>query len=194
MTHDWSDEQCLELWRSGNEEAARELFDRYVEKLLHLVSQRINHRILGRVDAEDVVQSVFGTFFKRVRAGELQATNPDDVGKLLFRIALRKTFRQITFHQQGKRDARLESGTSDESQFLDSLALSREPTPEEASLLLDQADHFLSQLEPTDRRICELRLEGYNNAEIAQKLEISDRRIRRLLERLRCVANEDIDG
>ncbi len=191
---DLSDGECLELWRSGDQEAAQELFDRYVKRLLHLVSQRMNQQIVGRVDPEDVVQSVFGTFFKRVRAGEFQAENPDDVGKLLFRIALRKTFRQITFHQQGKRDARLEAGSENSLKVLTSLAKSKEPTPEETSQLLDEVNHFLNQLSVIDRRICEMRLEGYNNVEIAKELDISDRRIRRLLERLRHLADLELDA
>src|SRR5438105_2600607 len=68
----------LQQWRTGNEEAARQLFDRYVSQLVALARRRISQRIAGRVDAEDIVQSVFRTFFHRVREGQFHIEDPDD--------------------------------------------------------------------------------------------------------------------
>ena len=62
--------KLLDQWRAGDERAAKELFDSYVERLMALARRRISQRLASRVDPEDIVQSVFRTFFGRVKAGE----------------------------------------------------------------------------------------------------------------------------
>jgi RNA polymerase sigma-70 factor (ECF subfamily) len=182
------DEDFLNWWRSGDEDAARQLFDRYVDQLVAVARRRISQRLASRIDAEDIVQSVFRTFFHRAREGKFHLEDPDDLCKLLARITVHKTFRQIAFQKRGKRDAGRETAQSDDSQDLLMKLLAGEPTPEEATAFLDQLEHFLGQLKPQDRRILELRMEGYSNVEIADKLGITDRKIRRIMERVRALA------
>src|SRR5207244_13422111 len=90
--------KLLDQWRAGDERAAKELFDSYVERLMALARRRISQRLASRVDPEDIVQSVFRTFFGRVKAGEFHFEDQDDLCKLLVRITINKTMRQIDFH------------------------------------------------------------------------------------------------
>src|SRR4051794_17671645 len=90
--------------REGNDAAAREVFDRYVERLLGLAKRRIGARMNSRVDAEDVVQSVFRTFFSRMKNDQFEIHAEDDLFKLLVRITVHKTLRQIAHHKAAKRD------------------------------------------------------------------------------------------
>jgi RNA polymerase sigma-70 factor (ECF subfamily) len=179
------EDALLNLWRAGNQDAARQIFERYVSQLLALASQRISQRLKARVDAEDIVQSVFRTFFHRAREGQFKVDDPDDLCKLLAKITVHKTLRQIAFHKRAKRDATMETaqGDGDSDQMM--LILASEPTPEDTVALFDQMDHFLGQLGAEDRRILQMRMEGYSNVEIAEMLNITDRKIRRLLERIR---------
>jgi RNA polymerase sigma-70 factor (ECF subfamily) len=186
-----AEDVLLKLWRAGDEDAARQLFDRYVAQLVALARRRIGQRIASRVDAEDIVQSVFRTFFHRFREGQFHIDDPDDLCKLLARITIHKTLRQIAFHRRAKRDATLEAGQGDGDKDHLMAVLSREPTPEETSAFLDQMEHFLELLRPEDRRILEMRMEGYSNVEIARRLNITDRKIRRLMERIRGLAERE---
>ena len=68
--------------------------------------------------------------------------------------------------------------------------MDRGPSPEAANQFVDQLEHFLQQLRPEDRKILELRMQGYKDVEIAEKLNISDRKIRRLMERVRLQAEQ----
>jgi RNA polymerase sigma factor (sigma-70 family) len=185
------DRSLLKLWQAGDETAAQKLFERYLERLLALARRRISQRLASRVDPEDVVQSVFRTFFGRVKAGQFTIQDPEDVCKLLVRITVHKTLRQVAFHKAAKRNASLEAGHSEEAQERLLEVLDREPTPEAANAFLDQLEHFLELLRPQDRQILELRMQGYNNLEIAEKLGISDRKIRRLMERVRGLAEQE---
>src|SRR5262249_17049440 len=138
-----------------------------------------------RVDAEDIAQSVFRTFFRHARDGQFQVEESEDLCKLLARITVYKTLRQIAFHKRAKRDAGVETG---EPQEIRLTRLAGGPTPEEAAAFVDELEHFLNKLKPVERQILELRMENYNNLEIAEKLSISDRTIRRLMERIRGLA------
>src|SRR5438034_4074023 len=51
-----------DLCRSGDPEAARQLFEQYVDRLVALARRRLSRNLAGRVDPEDIVQSVFRTF------------------------------------------------------------------------------------------------------------------------------------
>jgi RNA polymerase sigma-70 factor (ECF subfamily) len=181
----------LEALQAGDEDAARQLFDRYAEQLVVLARRRISQRLASRIDAEDIVQSVFRTFFHRAKQGQFHLEEPDDICKLLARITAHKTFRQIAFHRRAKRDAGQETAQGDDAQDLLMKLMMAEPSPEEAIAFLDQLQHFFGKLEEEERRILELRMEGYNNVEIAERLGISDRKIRRLMERVRELAGRE---
>ncbi|MCS6851863.1 MAG: sigma-70 family RNA polymerase sigma factor [Gemmataceae bacterium] len=184
------DRALLESFQAGDPDAARRLFDGYVDRLLPLARRRLSQRLASRVDAEDIVQSVFRTFFKRLKAGRFRIDDQDDLCKLLVRITVHKTLRQIAFHKAAKRDPSLEAGQGTGS--VDHLRhlLDQEPTPEAQVAFLDELESFLSQLRPQEREILELRMQGYSNEEIAQKLGIYDRKIRRVIERVRALAEQ----
>jgi RNA polymerase sigma-70 factor (ECF subfamily) len=191
MAEPHQDQSLLRLWQAGDESAAREIFERYFERLLALARRRISQRLASRVDPEDVVQSAFRTFFGRYKAGQFTIQDSEDVCKLLARITVHKTLRQIAFHKAAKRDPSQEAGQGSDGQAQLLEVLDREPTPEAVNAFVDQLDHFLKQLRPEDRQILEMRMQGYNSLEIAEKLGISDRKIRRLMERVRGLAQKE---
>src|SRR4051794_34615160 len=168
MAESAHDRSYLNMWRAGDENAAKHLFDRYVDQLVALARRRISQRLASRIDAEDIVQSVFRTFFNRAREGQFTIEDPDDLCKLLARITVHKTLRQVAHHKRGKRDAGMETGQSDISQELLLTLLGGEPTPEDAAAFIDQLEHFLDKLQDDDRKVLEMRMEGYSNVEIAE--------------------------
>jgi RNA polymerase sigma-70 factor, ECF subfamily len=184
----YSDRSYLELFRQGDEAAARKLFDRYVDQVMRLAKRHLGRPAAARVDADDIAQSVFRTFFHRAKQGQFTVEEPDDLCKLLARITVHKTLRQVAFHRRAKRDATAETGEPHEILMN---RLSAGPTPQEAVAFVDQLETFLRKLQPVDRQILELRMQGYNNLEIAEQLDISDRKIRRLMERVRGLAEQD---
>ena len=188
MTENRTLEEFVASLRQGDQATAKVVFDQYVDRLVALARKRISQRLAGRIDAEDIVQSVFRTFFHRAKQGQFTFNDEDDICKMLARITAHKTFRQIAHHKAGKRDAGRDAGSGDDAQDLVINLLSREPSPEEAAQLLDQMEHFLAQLPAQDREILELRLQGFSTLEISEKLKITDRKIRRLMERVRGLA------
>lgn len=186
------DRTLLKLWRAGDQNAARLLFDAYVERLVALARRRLSQRLVGRLDPEDIVQSVFRTFFGRVREGQFRIEEQDDLCKLLMRITVHKTLRKIAFHKADKRHPRHEANQNEQSDSMLMEFLDQEPSPDTTVAFIDQLEHFLSRLRPEERQILELRLQGYTNEEIVAELDLKhDRKIRRVIERIRAMAEEE---
>jgi RNA polymerase sigma factor (sigma-70 family) len=184
------DRELVAAYKAGQESAARELFDRYCEKLMQLARRRIGQRMASRVDPEDVIQSAFRTFFVHVRNDEFRFEEKNDTFKLLVRLTVNKALRQIAYHRAGKRNPGREHRQAlDDSDLLHNLT-AQEPTPDVEVALLDEFERFLSQLPEFDRRVLELKVQGHSTVEIAEALKTYDRKIRRVLERIEAVARE----
>jgi RNA polymerase sigma-70 factor, ECF subfamily len=186
-----SDQELVERCRTGSESAASELFGRYVTRLLGVARRRIGERMNSRLDPEDVVQSVFRTFFTRLKSDQFEIVDDDDLSKLLVRITLHKTLRQIAFHRAARRNPNQEAPQGDLSKHDILQVMGKEPTPITVLTFMDQLDHFLARLSLEDQQILTLRLQGHSTEEIATQLNSYDRKIRRVLERVRAMAQED---
>ncbi len=187
-----AEEQALvELWRQGDEDAARQIVERYLDRLIDLARRRLSQRLASRVDPEDIVQSAFRTFFGRLREGKFVFAHQDDLAKLLIRITLHKTLRQVAFHTAAKRDTALELPQSDDARLRLLAVLDQEPTPEATVAFLDQLEHFFHRLKPQERQVLEMRLEGYGTEDTAQRLGMYDRKVRRVLEHIRAIAEKE---
>jgi RNA polymerase sigma-70 factor (ECF subfamily) len=182
--------ELVAQWRAGNQDAARQLFDRYVDRLVALARRRIGSRLASRVDPEDVVQSVFRTVFGRLREGQFHIEEQDDLCKLLMRVTVHKVLRQVEYHGAAKRDAGLEAAQGEGPQERVLELLDREPPPETVVAFLDELEHFLTRLGPLERQVVELRLQGHSNEDVARQLGVVDRRVRRIVERVRGLAGQ----
>ena len=121
----------------------------------------------SRLDPEDVVQSVFRTFFTRLKNDQFEIADDDDLSKLLVRITLHKTLRQIAYHRAARRDPGHEAPQGELSQHDIMQVMAKEPTPVTVVTFIDQLDHFLGRLSPEEQQILTLRLQGFSTDEIA---------------------------
>jgi RNA polymerase sigma-70 factor, ECF subfamily len=181
----------LELLRAGDEAAAQQIFNAYVRGLLHLARSHLSQRMARRVDPEDIVQSVFRTFFSRAREGRFTVEAQDDLGKILVGITVRKALRHVALHTAAKRDCAKEESTDAEEMATLAAIQDVQPTPAAAVAFLDQLEHLFNRLRPRDRKVLEMRLHGYSTLEIAGELGTSDRHVRRTLEHIRTIAEEE---
>ncbi len=194
MTDDPPDDRDLVAAAGdGSETAARDLFDKYCERLLRLAGSRIGPKFVSRLDPQDVVQSAFRTFFTRARNDEFVFDAQDDVFKLLVRITVHKTLRQIAYHRAARRNpaAELGHGSAAQDQLLQVMAAG--PTPDAEAAVVDNLRAFVGQLAAPDARVLELKIQGHTTAEIAEMTGSYDRKVRRVLERIRAMA-EAPDG
>jgi RNA polymerase sigma-70 factor (ECF subfamily) len=64
-----SDGSLIRRFRLGEDDAATQLYKRYAERLHRLAQRNTALDLTRRFDAEDVVQSVFRTFYTTSRTG-----------------------------------------------------------------------------------------------------------------------------
>src|SRR5262245_34314019 len=124
--------------RSGEDAAAREVFERFASRLIALTRTRFNRVLARKVDPEDVVQSAFKSFFLSHRAGKLAVGDSDGLWHLLTLITLRKCADRAEYFLADRRDAAREAPIP-RGDGLDPwlLALDREPRPEDAVILTE---------------------------------------------------------
>jgi RNA polymerase sigma-70 factor, ECF subfamily len=168
--------------REGDDEAAEVIFHRFVDQLAAQASRHLSPAVRRRVDAEDVVQSVYRTFFKRVRQGEFQLDHWGSLWGLLTRITVRKCAHAGRGKNRPRESSFTPAGDSSVSQNdLDWKALAREPSPAEAAALNDVLDKLLDPLRESHRAIVNLTLEGYTQDEIGKRVGCSERTVRRVI-------------
>jgi RNA polymerase sigma-70 factor (ECF subfamily) len=170
--------------RRGDEDAAAEVFHRFAHRLIALARSQLDTWVRTRVEAEDVVQSVFRSFFTRFGTGQFQLNDWDSFWAVLTLITVRKCANRIEFCQAAKRDPRRKAHPP---KFHDRPveALDRAPTPSEAAILSETLGLLLKQLPPRDRDILTLHLQGHDIAAISAQVRRTERTVRRTLERAR---------
>ena len=170
--------------RDGDPAATVRIFDEYARRLVDLANARIGRALSTRVDGDDVVQSVFRTFFRRAGAGEFRIDEPGALWALLIRITINKVRRAARYHTAGVRDAKREARpASDEADPLAD-ALIRGPGPDEAAIFTDLLGRLVAAHSPLHGRVIELRLAGYGPSEIAEELGVTRQTIHRHLSRM----------
>jgi RNA polymerase sigma-70 factor (ECF subfamily) len=194
MAHDPAFEALMARLRQGDEAAAAEVFLRFARRLIALAERHLGAQVRAKVDAEDVLQSVFKSFFRRQAAGEYDLDSWDSLWSLLTVITLRKCGHHTRHFLAARRDIRHEAPPP--AQEVDSAArweaIAREPTPSEAIILVETVAEVLRGLDERDRQVVERSLQGETVVEISAALGCSERtvfrvlgRVRRRLERLR---------
>jgi DNA-directed RNA polymerase specialized sigma24 family protein len=137
-------------------------------------------------DAEDAVQSAFASFCQHARAGDFEIADRSELWNLLGLITKRKA------RAQARREAAAKRGGG---RTLEEGALRG---PEGRPLPLDQAaegmthedfdlhvTELLERLEPALREFAVLRAMGFQNREIAERLDCTERKVERKLQLIR---------
>ncbi len=188
MTTTASFVNLLQRLESGDPEAAAVLFDHYARRLIGLARRRLDERVRGKVDADDVVNSVIRTFCRRAAAHSFDLDGPNDLWALLVEITLRKCGHWNRHFRTRKRDVRREespppagSDTDFDNEPLDAAG----PRPEDEAVLREMMERLLDGLDERARAVCEMRLQGYEIEEIAAALKCSAATINRKIKQIK---------
>jgi RNA polymerase sigma-70 factor (ECF subfamily) len=167
-------------------DAAHEFFGRFTRQLVALALRHIGAGLRHKVDAEDVVQSAYKSFFFRYGGVSRVAASWDSLWGLLAQITVRKCADRAAYHRAGCRDAAREVSPprGDEAPPW-SEPLGREPTPLEAAVLGETVGQLFAALDEQERPVLELSLQGYTTREISERLGRAERTVRLLREGVR---------
>jgi DNA-directed RNA polymerase specialized sigma24 family protein len=180
--------------RGGDAAAAEPLWRHFFPRLTGLARKALAGRPQAAADADDAAQSAFATFCRRAAAGDFSADGRDDLWNLLGVLTVRKARRQVRRELADKRGG---------GRVVGEAALTRpdgSPLPlDEAAAAVPAADFdlhsadLLAGLNDELREIAVLRLLGYLNREIADRLGCTERKVERKLALIRLQWEQDAD-
>ncbi len=174
-------QELLRLYQDGQSDAATAIFDRYLARLLALARSRIGPKLKRRVDAEDVVQSAYRSFFVHAKNAEFELSKSGDLWRLLARITLNKLFGQIEKQTAAKRSIDQEASADPSLASL----VAPEPSPAEVVAIAEILQLVVSDLAPNEQLILTSRLQGRSVEEISGSINKSGRTVRRQLAEIR---------
>jgi RNA polymerase sigma-70 factor, ECF subfamily len=164
-----TDDSLVRRVGHGCEAAADRLFRRYADRLRALAKRRLPADITPRVDADDIVQSVFRRFFESAQQGNYAAPTGDDLWNLLLVITLNRLRTVKTQERAAKRDSRRNVHFGGDGVGLERTAASRGDQPDAVfRLVIDEA---IARLPTAYREVLALRMEEYEITEIAAPVE-----------------------
>jgi DNA-directed RNA polymerase specialized sigma24 family protein len=173
--------------KAGDGGAAQHLWERYFGRLTALARKIVRAAPRRAADEEDVALSAFDSFCRGAQRGRFPRLHDrDDLWRLLVVITARKA---IDLVQHERRRKRRDSGAGPESAAaeIDNL-LGRDPDPVFAALVADECRRLLNALGADDLRAIALwKMEGYSNAEIADRMGCARRTVERKLVLIRSV-------
>jgi len=163
--------------QAGDLRAAERIYSRYAERLWALADRHIGETLQRRVDPDDIVQTVFRTFFRRTAAGKFLIESSTSLWALLARITLNRIRSEAR-----KWDLRA-AVPLDESREPPGASRGL-PTKADARMLLEELSRLVAQLDPRGVEILGLIVEGFSVSQIAGQLGCSRWTIRRVLDRV----------
>jgi RNA polymerase sigma factor (sigma-70 family) len=185
-----SDSSLVRRFQAGDGDAATVLYKRYAQRLQRLAQRNTGSDLATRFDAEDVVQSVFRTFFRRVQKGFYDLPAGEELWRLLLVISLNKIRALAIHHRAQKRDVTStltpDRGTMSQvvDQDADDLAF------RSLRLVVSEA---LGDLPEVQQRMILRRIDGCQVEEIATETGRSKRTVERVLQNFRDRLREIID-
>jgi RNA polymerase sigma factor (sigma-70 family) len=193
-----SNDDPVTLWmdelRNADEAAARKLWNHFFTRLSELARKKLSPETRRVYDEEDAAQSAFHSVCAGIAAGRFpELRDRQSLWHLLLVITARKVAHRHRHDRQQRRDARRNMSdsiflpTSGASGATDvELIASREPAPEFVAEFVETCEALFQSLDdPALKQVVVLRMEGYTDAETADRLKCSRRTVQRRLEVIR---------
>lgn len=179
----------IELVKVGDSEAANRIWQHYFDRLVRSVRGRLYGQNRAVSDEEDIVLSVFDSFYLAAEKGRFpDLADRDDLWHLLLRMAARKVVDKRRHDQRQRRGGDIKIHALDPTGGDEGLieAIGDEPSPEMVLMMAEAVEQIFSHLGVGPLRdLAGAKLEGYSNAELAKRFDCSERTIERRLHMIR---------
>lgn len=147
---------------------------------MRLATKNTSVELTPRFDPEDIVQSVFRTFFRRAAKGQYEAPEGDELWKLLLVMALNKVRAKGAFHRSRKRDIRKTQPISTGHEPVDN-----HNAEEAKSILCISVEEMIQKQPQSHHAIIRHRIDGLEIQAIAELENRSKRTVERILQSFR---------
>ncbi len=179
----------IELIKQGDSVAAQQIWHHYFDRLVRSVRRNLRDQNRAVSDEEDIVISVFESFYRAAENGRFpDMSDRDDLWRLLLRMSARKIVDKQRHDLRQRRGGGAKVGSIERDGNEDEIiqVIGDEPTPEMQLIMEESLKRLIDLIGVGQlREIAVAKLEGYSNAEIAERLECSERTIERRLHLIR---------
>lgn len=170
--------------QGGSTEAMATLVERHAEVIHRVVRRRLHAQMRSQFDTCDFAQIVWASFFASLDK-LADFVNPRQLEAYLARMAEHKVIdacrrRMILQKNNVNRERSLDGGTPSTRFELPS----NDPTPSQAFAVRDQWERMVKRLPERYREALALRAAKFTFKEIADKLEMHERTVRRIFTNL----------
>ena len=178
----------IELVKHGDASAANSIWSHYFDRLVRAVRTRMAGSSRAVSDEEDIVLSVFDSFYAAAGKNRFpDLADRDGLWRLLLKMSARKIVdKRRRDHRQRRGGDRIIESLEQNADPEIHDAIGSEPSPEMVLMMQESIEQLFSHL--GDGKLQDLavaKLEGYSNAEIAVRFECSERTIERRLHLIR---------
>ncbi len=187
--------RLFEKLQQGDESAIAKIWSYFAADLAKIARQRLSTESKRIYDEDDACISAFRSFCSAAMKGKINSQlNRDSLLRMLIVFTSRKASNRNRYSKSQRRN--VQKTFEIESADLEEQAPSQSPA-EVAIDFLDACDVMFSKLDdPLLKEICWMKMEGYEDKEIAEKLGKSTRTIQRKCEVIRRnwkkVSDEDL--
>ena len=176
--------EFLQRIQAGDEGAARELLQRFEAEVRLVVRRQLPRLLRSRFDSLDFLQSVWGSFFRRMRTAPTEFEDSRHLVAFLARAAKNKVIDEYRRAGSRKNDMHREEPLWSSGRRARDL-----PDTIDSPSEVAQAHEIFGRLRalvPEEKRtIVEMKAEGLSSKDIGERLGISERTVQRVLEDLR---------
>jgi len=187
---------ALRAWKDGDRDSVGRLWEAYFHRLVGLARARLDGMGRSAADEEDVALSAFASFCRRAERGEFpKLDDREDLWRLLFVITARKAINRAKHERRAKRGGGRVSPAADLDDVDLREFLVHQPSPEDAAQMDEDVRRLLEGLgEESLRSVAVWKLQGYTNAEIAERLGCVETTVERKLRSIRALWEHEDHG
>ncbi|MBN2291192.1 MAG: sigma-70 family RNA polymerase sigma factor [Pirellulales bacterium] len=176
--------ELMDQVSQGSEEAAWQLVDQYGERVRRAVRCLLNRRLRSKFDSMDFVQLVWSSLFRA--KGDLDRFDrPEELAAFLMTMARNKVGMEVrrrmmtekyNVNRETSLDGRERGGQAELS--------GSTPEPIDVAIARERWQGIVEERPEQHQQIVKLRLQGYTHRQIADEVGISERTVRRFLQKL----------
>lgn len=182
--------QLMDQLQHGSQDAAWELIEVYGPHVRRYVRRTLTSDMRSKFDSIDFAQVVWASFFRephRIR----ELTTPQQLLGYLATMARNKVIDESRKRLDSrKRDVRREESLEHTKSGEKRLLHSHDPSPSSVAVARERWNRLVRNQPEDVRQILELRFRGETYDEIARRLDINEKTVRRTLAQL--IADDDL--
>jgi RNA polymerase sigma-70 factor (ECF subfamily) len=178
----------MERARSGDPAAVRDFLERFEQEVRVMVRARLPRRLRPRFDSGDFVQAVWQSFFADPNGTPPEFENEAHLRGFLNGVVRNKVQEQ---HRRLTRTAKHNLAREEplyvargDREVLREVA-SPDPSPSEAAQEGDRLEQLMAGFGPREIQVLTLRRQGLTHAEVAERIGMNERSVRRIIELFR---------